>query len=131
MFRLTWPMILTNAMKKVIGTASAQGFYDNSVLIVASDNGGCPYSGGYNSPLRGAKQYLFEVRAARARLSRAATQSVQQDRHHFRFLSDISTLRLADLSTCRRADVPTSHLANVQTCRLNYHVDCRNLAVAT
>ena len=53
-------MILDNAMKKVVGTADDRGFYENSVFIVASDNGGCPYSGGYNFPLRGAKQYLFE-----------------------------------------------------------------------
>jgi arylsulfatase A-like enzyme len=29
-------------------------------MLVMSDNGGCPYSGGYNYPLRGAKQYLWE-----------------------------------------------------------------------
>ena len=53
-------IILDNAMKKIVGDAKAHGFYDDAILVVASDNGGCPYSGGYNYPLRGAKQYLFE-----------------------------------------------------------------------
>ena len=49
-------IILDNAMKKIVGDAKAHGFYDDAILVVASDNGGCPYSGGYNYPLRGAKQ---------------------------------------------------------------------------
>ena len=53
-------IILDNAMKKIVGDAKAHGFYDDAILVVASDNGGCPYSGGYNYPLRGAKQYLWE-----------------------------------------------------------------------
>jgi arylsulfatase A-like enzyme len=53
-------LILDNAMKKIMGDMSRLGYYDNSILVVASDNGGCPYSGGSNWPLRGAKQYLWE-----------------------------------------------------------------------
>jgi len=53
-------MILDNAMKKIVGQAKSLGYYDNSIMMVMSDNGGCPYSGGYNYPLRGAKQYLWE-----------------------------------------------------------------------
>ena len=53
-------IILDNAMKKIVGQMQSLGYYDNSVMLVMSDNGGCPYSGGYNYPLRGAKQYLFE-----------------------------------------------------------------------
>ena len=34
-------IILDNAMKKVVGDMSRLGFYDDSVLIVMSDNGGC------------------------------------------------------------------------------------------
>ena len=34
-------LILDNAMKKVVGDMSRLGFYDDSVLIVMSDNGGC------------------------------------------------------------------------------------------
>ena len=53
-------IILDNAMKKIVGQMQSLGYYDNSVMLVMSDNGGCPYSGGYNYPLRGAKQYLWE-----------------------------------------------------------------------
>eukprot|EP00639_Heterosigma_akashiwo_P036605 CAMPEP_0194743010 /NCGR_PEP_ID=MMETSP0296-20130528/100076_1 /TAXON_ID=39354 /ORGANISM="Heterosigma akashiwo, Strain CCMP2393" /LENGTH=536 /DNA_ID=CAMNT_0039654995 /DNA_START=262 /DNA_END=1873 /DNA_ORIENTATION=+ len=37
-----------------------KGMYENSVIVVASDNGGCSYKGGDNYPLRGQKQTLFE-----------------------------------------------------------------------
>ena len=33
---------------------------DNTYIIFASDNGGCPASGGKNTPLRGSKGTLFE-----------------------------------------------------------------------
>ena len=79
-------IILDNAMKKIVGQMQSLGYYDNSVMLVMSDNGGCPYSGGYNYPLRGAKQYLWEggirVNAfvhspmlARARAARRTTTS--------------------------------------------------------
>ncbi|KAH8057358.1 sulfuric ester hydrolase [Aureococcus anophagefferens] len=53
-------IVLDNAMKKVVGAMKKSGFYDNSILVVASDNGGCSGSGGYNYPYRGGKQYLYE-----------------------------------------------------------------------
>ena len=53
-------IILDNAMKKVVGTMKAEGYYDDAVLVVASDNGGCWGSGGYNTPYRAGKQYLYE-----------------------------------------------------------------------
>lgn len=36
------------------------GMMDNTLLVVASDNGGCPAAGGSNYPLRGFKHTLFE-----------------------------------------------------------------------
>jgi arylsulfatase A-like enzyme len=41
-------------------TLKELGYYDNSIIIVTSDNGGCFQSGGSNYPLRGTKHYLFE-----------------------------------------------------------------------
>lgn len=37
-----------------------EGWLENSVIVVASDNGGCPTDGGCNYPLRGAKQSVYE-----------------------------------------------------------------------
>lgn len=37
-----------------------EGWLDNSIIVVASDNGGCPDGGGVNYPLRGVKQSVFE-----------------------------------------------------------------------
>jgi len=37
-----------------------KGMYENSVIVVASDNGGCSINGGDNYPLRGQKMTLFE-----------------------------------------------------------------------
>lgn len=34
--------------------------WDHTVLIFTSDNGGCDAGGGYNTPLRGGKHFLFE-----------------------------------------------------------------------
>jgi hypothetical protein len=38
----------------------ASKLYDNSIIIMASDNGGSPIDGGNNYPLRGAKKTMFE-----------------------------------------------------------------------
>lgn len=38
----------------------AIGMMDNTLLVVASDNGGCPAYGGSNFPYRGFKHTLFE-----------------------------------------------------------------------
>ena len=53
-------IIRDSAVKKVVGDAEAHGFYDDAILVVASDNGGCPQFGAYNYPLRGQKYYLFD-----------------------------------------------------------------------
>lgn len=37
-----------------------RGWLENSIIVVASDNGGCPGDGGSNYPLRGVKQSVFE-----------------------------------------------------------------------
>ena len=36
------------------------GWMENSIIVVASDNGGCPYAGGSNYPLRGLKNTNWE-----------------------------------------------------------------------
>lgn len=51
---------LDTATKNIVDMTRKYGMYDNSIFIVASDNGGCSYSGGYNYPLRGGKTYLYE-----------------------------------------------------------------------
>lgn len=38
----------------------AEGWLENSIIVVASDNGGCPDLGGCNYPLKGVKQSVFE-----------------------------------------------------------------------
>ena len=53
-------MMLDKSMRRIVEAMEAQKYYDNSIIIVASDNGGCASSGGYNYPLRGGKQYLYE-----------------------------------------------------------------------
>jgi hypothetical protein len=47
-------------MKRIVGEMKASKLYDNSIIIMASDNGGSPIDGGNNYPLRGAKKTLFE-----------------------------------------------------------------------
>ena len=37
-----------------------EGWLENSIIVVASDNGGCPFAGGSNYPLRGVKQSMYE-----------------------------------------------------------------------
>ena len=36
------------------------GMMDNTLVVIASDNGGCPSGGGSNFPFRGFKHTLFE-----------------------------------------------------------------------
>ncbi|CAN0080457.1 unnamed protein product, partial [Heterosigma akashiwo] len=67
--------VTESAQRKLLATNSAamdttfsnllaylknQGMYENSVIIVASDNGGCSNTVGSNYPLRGQKNSLFE-----------------------------------------------------------------------
>jgi len=51
---------LDNSVGRVMQSLKDNGLYNNSVIIVASDNGGCPFDGGYNYPYRGNKDSLFE-----------------------------------------------------------------------
>lgn len=53
-------LMLDNGMRSVVASSIDQGTYPNTIFVVASDNGGCSLSGGYNWPLRGGKQYLYE-----------------------------------------------------------------------
>ncbi|CAN0500324.1 unnamed protein product, partial [Laminaria digitata] len=36
------------------------GMLDNTLVVLASDNGGCPSGGGSNYPYRGFKHTMFE-----------------------------------------------------------------------
>lgn len=51
-------------LDKLIGafvdTLEEQGWMENSLIVVASDNGGCPVRGGTNYPLRGEKTTYWE-----------------------------------------------------------------------
>ena len=49
------------ACGQVVDALSDNGLLDDSIVVFASDNGGCPkQSGSFNYPLRGAKMSLFE-----------------------------------------------------------------------
>ena len=47
-------------IEKIINELDDIGMMDNTLLVVASDNGGCPAEGGSNFPYRGFKHTLFE-----------------------------------------------------------------------
>lgn len=53
-------LMLDNGMRSVVASSIDHGAYPNTIFVVASDNGGCSFSGGYNWPLRAGKQYLYE-----------------------------------------------------------------------
>jgi len=53
-------LMLDEAVEDLVTTIKDEGMYDNSVIIVMSDNGGNVVGGGNNYPLRGSKQYTFE-----------------------------------------------------------------------
>jgi len=44
----------------IVEAMKAQGLWDTTVMVMASDNGGCSDEGGSNSPLRGGKHWMFE-----------------------------------------------------------------------
>lgn len=51
---------LDDGVGQVVHELKSNGFYQNSVLIYSSDNGGQPLSGGSNWPLRGGKGTYWE-----------------------------------------------------------------------
>ncbi|XP_034464542.1 arylsulfatase I [Hippoglossus hippoglossus] len=51
---------LDDGVGQVVQQLKTSGFYENSVLIYSSDNGGQPLSGGSNWPLRGGKGTYWE-----------------------------------------------------------------------
>lgn len=53
-------MMLDAAVKNLTTALKDVGFWDNTLLIYSSDNGGCHGAGAYNYPLRGQKYYYFE-----------------------------------------------------------------------
>ncbi|CAM9941795.1 unnamed protein product, partial [Choristocarpus tenellus] len=53
-------MYLDKRIGQFVDLLDTQGWLENSILVVASDNGACPLSGGTNYPLRGTKNMLFE-----------------------------------------------------------------------
>ncbi|CBJ29746.1 Formylglycine-dependent sulfatase [Ectocarpus siliculosus] len=53
-------LFLDKEMRRLHDELDALGALDNTVLVVASDNGACPTAGGSNYPLRGYKHTIFE-----------------------------------------------------------------------
>ena len=45
---------------KVVESLKATGFYENTILVFTTDNGGAVKMGGNNMPLRGTKGTLYE-----------------------------------------------------------------------
>lgn len=52
--------IMDTAVANVYSALEDRGVMDNTYIMFASDNGGCPAAGGRNTPLRGTKGSLFE-----------------------------------------------------------------------
>lgn len=53
-------MYLDKTIGQLVYYLEQEGWLENSVIVVASDNGGCPSEGGSNLPLRGAKNSYWE-----------------------------------------------------------------------
>lgn len=51
---------LDKSVKRIVDELQGSGIMDNTFLVVASDNGGCPSDGSNNFPLRGGKFDVFE-----------------------------------------------------------------------
>ena len=51
---------LDHAVNDMVESLKKHDMWERTVLIFSSDNGGCEYGGGYNTPLRGGKHFLFE-----------------------------------------------------------------------
>lgn len=53
-------MYLDKTIGQLVDYLEEEGWLDNSVVVVASDNGGCALDGGSNLPLRGVKASYWE-----------------------------------------------------------------------
>ncbi|CAM9815485.1 unnamed protein product [Pylaiella littoralis] len=53
-------MYLDKSIGLLVDYLEAEGWMENSIIVVASDNGGCPGAGGSNYPLRGIKHSYWE-----------------------------------------------------------------------
>lgn len=53
-------MYLDKSIGTLVDYLEAEGWMENSIIVVASDNGGCPGAGGSNYPLRGLKHSYWE-----------------------------------------------------------------------
>ena len=51
---------LKHLVVKVVESLKATGFYENTILVFTTDNGGAVKMGGNNMPLRGTKGTLYE-----------------------------------------------------------------------
>lgn len=49
-----------HAVDDLVESLKKRDMWSNTFLLFSSDNGGCTYGGGYNTPLRGGKHFLFE-----------------------------------------------------------------------
>ncbi|CAM9407888.1 unnamed protein product [Pylaiella littoralis] len=53
-------MYLDHTIGDLVDYLETEGWMENSIIVVTSDNGGCPKGGGSNYPLRGTKRSYFE-----------------------------------------------------------------------
>ncbi len=53
-------MYLDHTIGDLVDYLETNGWMENSIIVVASDNGGCPSIGGSNYPLRGIKHSYWE-----------------------------------------------------------------------
>ena len=53
-------LLTRQQIQRVFEELDAMGMLDNTLVVLASDNGGCPSAGGSNYPYRGFKHTMFE-----------------------------------------------------------------------
>lgn len=53
-------MYLDKTIGELVTYLEEEGWMENSIIALASDNGGCPTAGGSNYPLRGMKHSYWE-----------------------------------------------------------------------
>lgn len=68
-------MYLDNTIGDLVQYLEAEGWMENSIIVVASDNGGCPRHGGSNYPLRGTKYSYWEGGNKVSDVSKSASQT--------------------------------------------------------